>query len=37
MKAWFDPVSKPEQIPNPGADVSEALYEAEVIDDPYFD
>ena len=37
VKAWFDPVSKPEQIPNPGADVSEALYEAEVIDDPYFD
>lgn len=37
VRAWFDPVTEPAEIVDPGGDVGEALYEAEVIDDPYVD
>jgi len=37
VKAWFDPATVPTEILEPGAEVGEALYEAEVIDEPYPD
>ena len=37
VKAWFAPVTDSTEILEPGANGGEALYEAEVIDDPYLD
>ena len=37
VRAWFDPVTEPAETVDPGGDVGEALYEAEVIDDPYLE
>ena len=37
VRAWFEPVNEPAEIVDPGGDMGEALYEAEVIDDPYPD
>ena len=37
VKAWFAPVTESAEIIEPGGNGGEALYEAEVIDDPYPD
>lgn len=37
VKAWFSPATVPTEILEPGAEVGEALYEAEIIDEPYPD
>lgn len=37
VRAWFRPVTESAEIVDPGGEMGESLYEAEVIDDPYPD